>query len=75
MPKDPSKLHATLSVTDMPELIGILRAEMATILMDEADAESRPCCARRLREAADAFDAGQRPGAMEPGDRDDAQNR
>lgn len=51
----------TIDVLNMPELIAAVRREMATILREEADAESDPRIARRLRALAAAFECGTRP--------------
>jgi hypothetical protein len=48
-----------LRIADMPEVLFALRARMAGILREEADAEADPRIARRLRDLANQFEAGQ----------------
>lgn len=50
-----------LDVRGIPEVIQAVRAECAEILRDDAESESNPAVARRLRQIASAFEAGQRP--------------
>jgi hypothetical protein len=58
--KRPGKrIEARLSVEKMPEVIASLRHELAEILRDVAEIESDPRVARRLREIAASFEAGQ----------------
>lgn len=48
-----------IDVRGVPELISDVRAEMAKILRDEADADADPRISRRLISIADAFECGQ----------------
>lgn len=56
--KRPRGLHASFRVTEMPELMAILRREVGQILRDMADDED-PRVAARLREIAALFETGQ----------------
>ena len=48
-----------VDVRGVPELIWQTRAARAAILRAEADAESNPAVARKLRAIADEFEAGR----------------
>lgn len=50
-------LKATLSIQGMPELVQLLRRDMAKLLRDVADDES-PAVAKRLLEIAAVFETG-----------------
>ncbi len=52
--------HITIDMTKWPEALFAIRKEMAKLLRDEAETESDPRFARRLRELADVFEAGGR---------------
>jgi len=49
----------TIKVTQIPELVWSARKAMADVLRREAESESSPATARRLREIAAMFEAGQ----------------
>lgn len=55
-----NNIMATISLTDMPEVLWALRHEMATLLRHGAEAETDPRVTRRLLEYAAAFEAGGR---------------
>lgn len=48
----------TISITDMPEAIWALRREMARLLRIQAETDVSLLVAQRLRDIADAFEAG-----------------
>lgn len=48
-----------IEIEGWPEALWVMRAAMARILREAADAESSPFVAKRLREIADDFEAGQ----------------
>lgn len=48
----------------MAEAFLVSRLEVTRILRATAEAESDPRVAKKLRDVADAFDAGQRPGSI-----------
>lgn len=56
----PRRLSASFSVTDVPEILAQIRNELAAVLREVA-ADEDPRTAKRLREIADAFEAGQQP--------------
>ena len=51
---------ATISLTGLPEVIYGIRCEVATIIMEVAEAEADPRVAERLRKIASEFAAGAR---------------
>lgn len=51
-----------LDVRGIPELIQDVRRECAQVLRDDAAEEANQAVARRLREVAAAFEAGQSRG-------------
>lgn len=54
------KVNLTISLTDVPEALAGMRAEVAKIIRDVAEDE-HPRVAKRLCEIADAFASGTRP--------------
>ena len=53
------ELSVTISVKDVPELLAVMRCELASIVREVADAEASPHVAMRLREIAVVFETGQ----------------
>lgn len=52
-------LTVNVDVSQIPEVVHGLIATLAKILRDEADADGNPEVARKLREIAARFEAGQ----------------
>lgn len=46
-----------ISITQIPEALAGMRSELARYLRDAAKGQP-PCCEKKLREVADAFEAG-----------------
>lgn len=49
----------TVDVKNVPEIVHALCVRMSNLLREEAEAESDPRVARKLREIAARFEAGQ----------------
>lgn len=56
-----AKTEITINLESMPKTLAALRRELARITREVGDAEADPRVGRRLREIADAFEAGQSP--------------
>lgn len=50
-----------VSIESMPEVLAMMRRELAKILRREADLELDYACAQKLRTLANAFEAGLGP--------------
>lgn len=59
------KSKMAISITDIPEALAGMRMELASITRELAESEALPMVAKRLREIADAFEAGIRPGDVD----------
>lgn len=56
---DPKDAHVTLDILHVPEALAAMRREIARFTRRVACGEPDPLVARRLRQIAAAFEAGQ----------------